>query len=125
MINCPNCNNTIPCRNFLLITRKKLTCTNCKTIFFAVKKSQTVIIEALLFTSLGSGYISLRHADYSPWVLVLPFVVVFMILKSKIPNDFIVARDITQSAKKAEFINLSLAGFVVLIFALWIGLLFR
>ena len=120
MNKCPICGNNQKIDDFGIISRKKISCSNCKNDLLIIETPFSFFVYVLSIIAFLAIYAPLRQAGYSQWIAVpigLLASLTFGIVKVRIRSDFIIrAADNSKAIRKAERMNwLLLAGIVGLI----------
>ena len=94
MNNCPVCGDNQNVGGFGIITRKRISCRNCKTDLIIIETPFSFCIDSLFIIASLGIYAPLRRAGYGPWIqvpLTLLSAFVVVIVRGRIPSNFIVA----------------------------------
>jgi len=117
MNKCPVCGDNQNIGGFGIITRKRISCRNCKTDLIIIETPFSFFIDALFIIASLGIYAPLRKAGYGQWIqvpLTLFSGFVAAIVRARIPSNFTIATsEGLGDIRREERINLLLlAGFL-------------
>jgi len=125
MNKCPVCDDNQNIGGFGIITRKRISCRNCKSDLIIIETPLSFFIDSLFIIASLGIYALLRRAGYGLWIW-LPLTgftaFVAVVVRVKIPSNFNIATAETLGTiRREERINLLLlAGF----FGLFVSVLY-